>query len=101
MSGYWIDGERVKAAAKTYTDLGNQLQDVFLTLVNGMVAEGHCQGFDEYGKAFDKNYLEPKQNALEFFPQMRDGLKEIGSGLDEMATTAGRGEDANDAKFQR
>jgi hypothetical protein len=100
VSGYWIDGPQVKAAAKSYTDLGNQLQDVLVALVNGLAAEGHCQGGDQYGKAFDKNYLEPKLNALEFFPQMRDGLKDIGSGLDEMASTTARGEGANDQKFR-
>jgi hypothetical protein len=99
VSGYWIDPERVKDAATAYTELGNRLGEVLMTLVQGMTAEGHCQGFDEYGKSFDKNYAEPKENALEFFPQMRDGLKEIGAGLDEMADTAGRGEGANDHKF--
>jgi hypothetical protein len=99
VSGYWIDGQQVKAAAKSYADLSTRMQDVLMTLVNGLNAEGHCQGFDDYGKAFDKNYLEPKRNALDFFPQMRDGLKDIGSGLDEMADTANRGENANDHKF--
>lgn len=99
MSGYWIDGERVKTAAKAYTDLSRQLDDVFMTLVQAVTAEGECQGSDAYGKSFDKNYAEPKLNAMEFFPQMRDGLKDIGAGLEEMATTAGRGEDANDQKF--
>src|SRR3954447_17261736 len=99
MSGYWIDGPRVQAAATSFTDLGNQLQEVLLALLGGLAAEGHCQGGDQYGEAFDKNYLEPKLNALEFFPQMRDGLKDMASGLDEMATTTARGEDANNHKF--
>jgi hypothetical protein len=98
-NGYWIDGQQVKAAAKSFTELSGRMQDAFMQLVHGLTAEGHCQGFDEYGKAFDKNYAEPKLNAMEFFPQMRDGLKDIGSGLEEMADTASRGEDANDHKF--
>jgi uncharacterized protein YukE len=100
VSGYWIDGPQVKAAAKSYADLGNQMQEVLQKLTDGLDAEGHCEGNDQYGKAFDKNYLEPKSNALEFIPQMRDALKDIASGLDEMATTSARGEDANDHKFQ-
>lgn len=100
VSGYWIDGPQVKAGAKSYTDLGNQLHQVLQKLVDGLGAEGHCQGGDQYGKAFDKNYLEQKLNALEFMPQMCDGLKDIGSGLEEMASTSARGEDANDQKFQ-
>ncbi|WP_433207160.1 hypothetical protein ACQP00_40835 [Dactylosporangium sp. CS-047395] len=101
MSGYWIDGPQVKTAAKSYTDLGNRMQEVLQALVDGIGAEGHCQGGDQYGEAFDKNYSDPKINALEFFPQMRDGLKDMAAGLEEMADTTARGEDANDKKFQR
>ncbi|GAA3453708.1 MULTISPECIES: hypothetical protein [Dactylosporangium] len=99
MSGYWIDVPGVKSSAKSFTDLSDRMQQVFQKLKSGLAAEGECQGHDQYGEAFDKNYQEPKENALEFFPQMVDGIRDMGAGLIEMADTTARGEDTNDKKF--
>ena len=98
--GFWIDPEMVRAAAPGFHQLGQRMDEVFATLRARLEAEGHCWGWDDYGKAFAKDYLPARDNAAEFFPQMVQGLKDIAAGLVEAADTAGRGEDATHQKFQ-
>jgi hypothetical protein len=98
--GFWIEPEVVRAAAPAFEQLGHRLDEIFATLRGTLEAEGHCWGFDDYGKAFEKDYLPARDNALEFMPQLSEGLTNVGSGLVETADTASRGEDATHTKFQ-
>ena len=98
--GFWIEPEVVQAAAPAYQQLGQRMDEVFSTLRARLEAEGHCWGWDDYGKAFEKDYVPARDNASEFLPQMVQGLKDIAAGLIEAADTANRGEDATQQKFQ-
>lgn len=98
--GFWIDPDEVRSSAPAFSQLGDRLGDIFAGLRGRLEAEGRCWGGDEYGKAFEKSYTEPKNNAYEFFPQLTKGLHDIGSGLIETADTADRGEGTNKQMLQ-
>ena len=98
--GFWIEPEVVRAAAPAFDQLGQRMDEVFATLRAKLEAEGHCWGWDDYGQAFQKDYVPARDNATAFLPQMVQGLKDIAAGLVEAADTAVRGEDATHQKFQ-
>lgn len=101
MSGdFWIDADAVRGSAPAFNQLGDRMDQIFQALRGRMDEEGECWGGDDYGKAFEKDYLPARRNATEFFPQMSKGLSDIASGLIEAADTADRGEDATHQKFQ-
>jgi len=98
--GFWIDTDEVRAAAPAFAQLGDRMQQIFSTLQSKVEAEGPCWGGDDYGKAFEKDYLPARDSAYGFFPQMAKGLTDIATGLEEDADTADRGESASHQKFQ-
>jgi uncharacterized protein YukE len=98
--GFWIDPGEVRTTAPAFNGLGDRLSDIFAGLSGKLAAEGCCWGGDEYGKAFEKSYDEPKNNAFEFLPQLAKGLRDIGTGLVETADTVDRGEGTNQQMFQ-
>ena len=101
MSGeFWVDTEQLRAAAPAFEQLGERMDTIFTTLRGKLEAEGHCWGNDDYGRAFEKDYKPGRDNAMQFFPQMSAGLKDITSGLMEGSDTADRGDDATHQKFQ-
>jgi hypothetical protein len=99
--GFWIDPAGVRASAPAFTELGQRMDEILATLRGKLESEGHCWGADDYGKAFQKDYLPAHDNAFQFFPQMSGGLKDIATGLEESADTASRGEDATHQKFKK
>jgi hypothetical protein len=98
--GFWIDPDGLRSSAPAFERLGERMDQIFATLRSKLEAEGHCWGADDYGKSFEKEYLPAHDNAVEFFPQMSKGLKDISTGLLENADTAHRGEDSTHQKFQ-
>jgi uncharacterized protein YukE len=97
--GFWIDPDVVRSAAPGFEHLGTRLDQIFANLRARLEAEGHCWGGDDYGKAFEKDYVPARDNAIQFFPQLAQGLEDVGAGLAETADTARRGEDATHQKF--
>ncbi|MDT5024551.1 MAG: hypothetical protein QOE61_977 [Micromonosporaceae bacterium] len=98
--GFWIDPDQVRSSAPAFSQLGDRLGEIFSSLRGKLETEGRCWGSDDYGKAFEKSYNEPKNNAYHFFPQLTKGLHDIGKGLVETADTADRGESASHQKFK-
>jgi hypothetical protein len=97
--GYWIDQDVVRAGAPAFTELGQRLTQVFTTLRGALDAEESCWGVDSYGESFEKEYFPGRDSVTDFFPQAAKALTDIGSGLQESADTADRGESATHTKF--
>ena len=97
---FWVDSEQLRACAPAFERLGERIDNIFGALRGKLQAEGHCWGGDEYGQSFEENYQPGRDNAVQFFPQMSAGLKDVTTGLLEGADTADRGEDATHRKFQ-
>jgi hypothetical protein len=97
MSGDELQVERdaLKRNATGFGDGAKALEAVFNRLTAALAAEGNCWGNDDTGKAFEKNYTKPKQDALDTFTGLAKSLRGIEKGVRTMATNYDAAEHAS------
>ncbi len=98
-SAFWVDTNHVKNTAPEFEDVGQAVADIHKALKDKLDAEGSCWGDDNYGDSFLHKYKEPHKQAEDYFIKMARSIKEIGTGLEEMAQTYDKGDDASNTKF--
>lgn len=80
-----VDTDALRGCAPSFASLGDRLVDILDNLTSRLDAEGECWGADETGASFLEGYAEGRDAALEFLPQMADGVRGVGDGLITMA----------------
>ncbi|MGA8112390.1 MAG: hypothetical protein WCA46_01870 [Actinocatenispora sp.] len=98
-SAFWVDPTLVKRTAPEFEDVASAVTRIHKALTDSLENEGSCWGDDHYGDAFLKKYKEPHRQAGDYFGTVAKSIKQIGTGLEEMAKTYDRGDEASNTKF--
>jgi uncharacterized protein YukE len=93
-----VEPGTLRRHATGFSEGGEELERIFTTLDAALSAEGKCWGADETGQQFEQGYQEPRRGAYDTFAALPGALKDIRSGLDQMAKAY---EDAEDASTVR
>jgi uncharacterized protein YukE len=94
-SAFWVDPPHLKKTAPEFEDVGKAVADIQQRLQGKLDAEGKCWGGDDYGKGFEEKYDDPKKQADDYFKSLAKEITRIGTGLEEMADTYGKGDEAS------